>query len=330
MSSRLFQEVREKRGLAYSVYSFNSQHADIGVWGDLRGLPARQGRRSARHLRRRDRQGMRRRPDRRGTAPGQGPAARVDRARPGGPGVADDQARQVRACLPPARAGRRDPGPHRGGDARRGARGRQGDLAGPRRSPSWARTTTRIRSWRASRPRSDRAGLAGSVELRGGGPDDQGRSAGRQGPDGIAGLPDRAGGGGPRARPPRSTWATRSDALAGCDVVVDFTTPAAVMDNLRWCVRHGKSTWWSGPQDLTTDRLAQVADLMLRAAGHERPRRGGSRESIRDTELLGRRGADDEVRRAGRPLLRVRRDHRAAPCATRWTRHQGRRRGPPR
>src|SRR6185437_859850 len=28
MSSRLFQEVREKRGLAYSVYSFASQHAD--------------------------------------------------------------------------------------------------------------------------------------------------------------------------------------------------------------------------------------------------------------------------------------------------------------
>jgi len=33
MSSRLFQEVREKRGLAYSVYSFTSQHADTGMWG---------------------------------------------------------------------------------------------------------------------------------------------------------------------------------------------------------------------------------------------------------------------------------------------------------
>ncbi len=33
MSSRLFQEVREKRGLAYSVYSFTSQHADAGMWG---------------------------------------------------------------------------------------------------------------------------------------------------------------------------------------------------------------------------------------------------------------------------------------------------------
>ena len=42
MSSRLFQEVREKRGLAYSVYSFTSQHADTGVWGVYAGcLPAK-------------------------------------------------------------------------------------------------------------------------------------------------------------------------------------------------------------------------------------------------------------------------------------------------
>jgi len=33
MSSRLFQEVREKRGLAYSTYSFASSHADTGLFG---------------------------------------------------------------------------------------------------------------------------------------------------------------------------------------------------------------------------------------------------------------------------------------------------------
>ena len=33
MSSRLFQEIREKRGLAYSVYSFSSQHAGAGQFG---------------------------------------------------------------------------------------------------------------------------------------------------------------------------------------------------------------------------------------------------------------------------------------------------------
>lgn len=33
MSSRLFQEIREKRGLAYSVYSFNQGYSDAGTFG---------------------------------------------------------------------------------------------------------------------------------------------------------------------------------------------------------------------------------------------------------------------------------------------------------
>ncbi|MBI1179470.1 MAG: insulinase family protein [Alphaproteobacteria bacterium] len=37
MSSRLFQEVREKRGLAYSVYSFNAALADGGLFGIYAG-----------------------------------------------------------------------------------------------------------------------------------------------------------------------------------------------------------------------------------------------------------------------------------------------------
>ncbi len=37
MSSRLFQEVREKRGLAYSVYSYSSHHADSGMFGVYAG-----------------------------------------------------------------------------------------------------------------------------------------------------------------------------------------------------------------------------------------------------------------------------------------------------
>jgi predicted Zn-dependent peptidase len=42
MSSRLFQEIREKRGLAYSTYSFASGHADTGVFGLYAGCtPAR-------------------------------------------------------------------------------------------------------------------------------------------------------------------------------------------------------------------------------------------------------------------------------------------------
>jgi predicted Zn-dependent peptidase len=37
MSSRLFQQIREKRGLAYSVYSYGSQYADAGVFAVYAG-----------------------------------------------------------------------------------------------------------------------------------------------------------------------------------------------------------------------------------------------------------------------------------------------------
>ncbi|MFD7918519.1 M16 family metallopeptidase [Streptomyces sp. NPDC059740] len=37
MSSRLFQEIREKRGLAYSVYSYTSSFADCGLFGVYAG-----------------------------------------------------------------------------------------------------------------------------------------------------------------------------------------------------------------------------------------------------------------------------------------------------
>ncbi len=38
MSSRLFQEIREKRGLAYSVYSFATHYADTGLFGIYAGV----------------------------------------------------------------------------------------------------------------------------------------------------------------------------------------------------------------------------------------------------------------------------------------------------
>ncbi|KQR22160.1 zinc protease [Agreia sp. Leaf335] len=44
MSSRLFQEIREKRGLAYSVYSFAPSYSDAGLFGMNAGCtPARVG-----------------------------------------------------------------------------------------------------------------------------------------------------------------------------------------------------------------------------------------------------------------------------------------------
>ena len=54
-SSRLFQEIREKRGMAYSVYSFASQYADTGQIGDLRRHARGQPRRGARDRGRADR-----------------------------------------------------------------------------------------------------------------------------------------------------------------------------------------------------------------------------------------------------------------------------------
>jgi predicted Zn-dependent peptidase len=44
MSSRLFQEIREKRGLAYSVYSFTSSFADTGMVGVYAGCAPRRAR----------------------------------------------------------------------------------------------------------------------------------------------------------------------------------------------------------------------------------------------------------------------------------------------
>lgn len=40
MSSRLFQEIRERRGLAYSIYSFNSSYRDCGLMGIYAGTGA--------------------------------------------------------------------------------------------------------------------------------------------------------------------------------------------------------------------------------------------------------------------------------------------------
>lgn len=46
MSSRLFQEIREKRGLAYSVYSFISSYVDTGIFGAYAGLNPKNARRA--------------------------------------------------------------------------------------------------------------------------------------------------------------------------------------------------------------------------------------------------------------------------------------------
>ncbi len=51
------------------------------------------------------------------------------------------------------------------------------------------------------------------------------------------------------------------DLLAGCDVVVDFTHPAAVMDNLRWCLSRGLNVV-VGTSGFDEARLATVASWL--------------------------------------------------------------------
>jgi predicted Zn-dependent peptidase len=48
MSSRLFQEIRERRGLAYSVYTFISSHVDAGMFGVYMGVDPRRAQETTR------------------------------------------------------------------------------------------------------------------------------------------------------------------------------------------------------------------------------------------------------------------------------------------
>jgi len=75
----------------------------------------------------------------------------------------------------------------------------------------------------------------------------------------VAGEPDMALAAGVDAGDDR-------EALAGCDVVVDFTHPGAVMDNLRWCIGQGLDTV-VGTSGFDDARAAQVAQWLAAAPG---------------------------------------------------------------
>ena len=51
------------------------------------------------------------------------------------------------------------------------------------------------------------------------------------------------------------------DELAGCDVVIDFTNPGAVMDNLHWCISHGLDVV-VGTSGFGEARLAEVREWL--------------------------------------------------------------------
>jgi 4-hydroxy-tetrahydrodipicolinate reductase len=52
------------------------------------------------------------------------------------------------------------------------------------------------------------------------------------------------------------------DALAGCDVVVDFTHPGVVMENLRWCIDHDLDVV-IGTSGFAEDRLDEVRGWLV-------------------------------------------------------------------
>ena len=56
------------------------------------------------------------------------------------------------------------------------------------------------------------------------------------------------------------------DALTRCDVLVDFTHPGVVMDNLRWCIDQGLDTV-VGTSGFSEDRLDQVRRWLAEAPG---------------------------------------------------------------
>jgi len=56
------------------------------------------------------------------------------------------------------------------------------------------------------------------------------------------------------------------DPLLACDVVVDFTRPDVVLDNLRWCIGHGLDVV-VGTSGFGEDRLAQVRSWLADAPG---------------------------------------------------------------
>lgn len=68
--------------------------------------------------------------------------------------------------------------------------------------------------------------------------------------------------------------------LTGCDVVVDFTSPSAVLDNLRWCVLSGLNVviGTSGFDDARLAEVREMLDATLTASA--RPEPGKSRVLI--------------------------------------------------
>ena len=298
MSSRLFQEVREKRGLAYSVYSFTlaaRRHRDLG---HLRGLPAGQGRRGAVHLPGRDRQGVsggltdaeldRGKGQLRGSIVLglEDPSSRMSRL--GKSELVYPRLEPVEEILASIEAVTQDD--VRGVAAEILAQPKVLAVVGP-----FDDATLR----RVARPTLTSSAYA----LTGAERNDQGRGAGRQGAHGRRGVPGRGRRAGPGAGRRRWTTGDPREPWPAATWWSTSPTPAWSWTTCAGASSHGLDTRRRHLR-VRRARLAQVRDWLAAAPG--------ARVADR-AELLGRRGADDALRRAGGALLRVRRDHRAAP-----------------
>jgi 4-hydroxy-tetrahydrodipicolinate reductase len=254
MSSRLFQEIREKRGLAYSVYSYNSQYADAGLFGVYAGCAPGQG--ATRSSICRDeldqvaRDGLTDEELRRGKGQLSGSTVL---------GLEDTGARMSRigkAVLGRSDVGRRHARPDPVGHPGRGARG------GPRctGAASFA-VGHRPAEGQAGGPAGRGRRIAGGTEgISGRGTMSKLRVA-------VLGAKGRIGSEAVRAVEAAEDMELvaalgRGDKLeamveAGAEVAVELTDPGSVMGNLDFCVRHGihgvvGTTGW------TDERLAQL------------------------------------------------------------------------
>ena len=144
-SSRLFQEVRERRGLAYSVYSFGLGYSDAGMVGVAAGSSAQQGRRPAARRTVRAHPGRGVRLLRGGGRARQGPGPWRARAQPRGQRLPDEPARRGRAVPAPAAVGGRRPrAPRRGERPTTCTRWRVSSSRGRRPSRPWGPAAVRL------------------------------------------------------------------------------------------------------------------------------------------------------------------------------------------
>ena len=277
-SSRLFQEIREKRGMAYSVYSFASQYSDAGQIGLYLGTREENLVECLEIVAR----------ELSDVSAGNVRSGELERAKENLKGrmllslesTSNRMSRLGKSLITGYRAALAR------GARRAGRRGHRRRDRRARRRPAPARPAL------CRRNRAERGALQG----RGAACQPGARRAqssvkvfllGRHGKVGSVLVPalEEAG-------------HELVDSSRGADAAVDFTRPDAVLENVRLCLEDGVPVV-IGTTGFDQDRVAALA-RRARAAGLLR------------AELRARGGADDALRRGGRQGAAGRRDRRAA------------------